>query len=106
MCIANKELFIYDEYTARDFLRAHGIDDYQHKEFCELLNFDYLNDIEEKYESLKYEFEGYEASLDAAQGVLNDLLILCGERIKSERTKAAKDAYRTIYDFIFKSEAI
>jgi len=104
MCIATNELFIYDTETARDFLRAHGIDDYQHNEFAELIADE--DSVLDKYEALQAEFKSYELSLDAAQNLLNEVLNLCSELKSRQRSAQGARALQSVYDLVYNSEVI
>ena len=102
----DRDICITDEWSAHEFLRAAGLDDHEHAELAELVMDNRMTDLEYELECLRSEFRGYELSLDAAQGVLNDVLNLCSERMEKERTQAGKRAYRAVYDLVYNSEAM
>lgn len=105
MCVmTNDGRLIYDGRTAREFLEESGIDPLSFDEFLQLMRFDDLDELKYRYESLVAEFKSYELSLDTAQGLLNDLLNLCDERIGKERTQAGRNAYATIRNMLASSE--
>ena len=106
MCIFDlqKDIYIASGEDACEFLIAHGIAEYQIEEFANMICCDDYETLVDRYESLEGEFECYEASLDAAQGLLNEILCFCDERLERERTKAGRVAYETIKDILIKSE--
>ena len=105
MCISDlgRGLYIASEYDAREFLSAGGIVGEDQEEFLELLG---GSELREKYEDLQEEFAVYERALDAAQGALNDVLILCMELKSRARAKEAQKAIQAVYDQVYNCEAI
>lgn len=101
-----KDIYITDASDAREFLRAHGLDDYQLDEFATVLHSENFLDLEYEHECIKTEFRSYETSLDATQGVLNDLVNMCSEWMDKERTQAGQRIARAVYDYIQHSEVI
>ncbi len=88
MCITtNDGAWIRDAYDAREFLEGHGFNKWDVDEFGGMIQpLEYV-DLEYKLECLRSEFKSYEASLDAAHGLFNELLSLCDELAYKARTK-------------------
>lgn len=105
MCVSSRKN-IYTYYDAVDFLRALGFDDFDIREFAELLSAGGADDVNYRYESLKSEFERYERALDAAQGVLNDVMGLCAELKDRQRSAQGQRALQAVYDLVYSSEAV
>ncbi len=104
MCISRVD--IRTAYDAHDFLRALGFDDFDIREFGELLNEDENEDLAYKHEQLKEEFACYERALDAAQGVLNDVMNLCQELAERQRSAQGRRALESVYKLVYESEAV
>ena len=105
MCILDlsKGIYIASEYDAREFLSAGGIIGGDQEEFLELLG---GGEMRDKYEDLQEEFAVYERALDAAQGALNDVLVLCDELKSRARTQEARKLLQTVYEQVYNCEAI
>lgn len=106
MCIVTKEAYIADGFTAREFLEGHGFTKWDIDEMTEYLTDGELEEQQDRYESLKDEFRCYELTLDAAQGVLNDVLNLCTELKERQRSAQGARALQAVYDLVYNSEAI
>lgn len=104
MCISRVD--IRTAYDARDFLRALGFDDFDIREFGDLLNEDENEDLSYKHERLKEDFACYERALDAAQGVLNDVMSLCQELAGRQRSAQGRRALESVYKLVYESEAV
>ena len=106
MCIVTKEAYIADQYGAREFLEGHGFTKWDVEEMADYLTGGELEHQRERYDDLKQEFNCYELALDAAQGVLNDVLNLCAELKERQRSAQGQRALQAVYDLVYKSEAI
>ena len=105
MCITTKDgAWITTGDHARDWLTAQGFDRWDIDELGGMIQPVEYADLEYDYDNLKREFRSYERSLNAAQGVLSDLLNMCLEWCEKERTQAGQRIAREVYDYIQHSE--
>lgn len=96
MIKTNSGEFIVTPCDAAEWLESHGFNNWDIEELSSMLQTEEYDDLAYSYESLQQEFKSYEASLDAAQGLFNELLNLCDELSAKERTQAGLKAITTI----------
>lgn len=91
-----KDICITTTDDARDFLRAHGLDDYQHEEFSLLMRFGDVEDIEYELDDLRDTVKQDERYQDALYMALVDALNFTDDMLRKARTKEARQLLQAV----------
>lgn len=90
MCITTKGgVWIASAYDAREWLESQGFDKWDIEELGGIIQPVEYEELESELDRGRAELKSYELSLDAAQGLFNELLSLCGDLAYKARTKEA-----------------
>lgn len=95
-------IFVYSKDAAIEALKSLGLDAMDIDDLCDILCGDKIEELENRYDDLEYEFKSYETTLDEYHACANEVMNYCNELLEMKRVPNARDALmnikRTIYN--------